>query len=215
LPYTSGVDIHPPHAIRSWRDFFIQIATITTGILIALSLEGAREAMHNRSIAAEARENIRRELVNNKREVDNELAQAVDRAPQLEQALQFANDLLATKKTKIEQFGLNFHFPSLSDASWQTAQRTGALSQMDYAEVQKYAHAYSVQSLLEQQDRRALELLSDALGFVAGGSDPENAPRADLERFRQQITTLRSILFVGEQLSHTASEAYQTAIDQK
>jgi hypothetical protein len=35
------VDIHPPHAIHSWKDFGIQLITITAGILIA---ERARTA---------------------------------------------------------------------------------------------------------------------------------------------------------------------------
>jgi len=29
------VDIHPPHAIHSWKDFGIQLVPITAGILIA------------------------------------------------------------------------------------------------------------------------------------------------------------------------------------
>jgi len=29
------VDIHPPHPIHSWKDFGIQLVTITAGILIA------------------------------------------------------------------------------------------------------------------------------------------------------------------------------------
>jgi len=36
------VDIHRPHAVHSWKDFGVQLVTITAGILIALSLEGQR-----------------------------------------------------------------------------------------------------------------------------------------------------------------------------
>ena len=42
------MDIHPPHPIRSWKDFAIQLVTITAGILIALSLEGVRESIRDR-----------------------------------------------------------------------------------------------------------------------------------------------------------------------
>ena len=30
------MEIHPPHALRSWKDFLVQLLTITAGILIAL-----------------------------------------------------------------------------------------------------------------------------------------------------------------------------------
>lgn len=42
--------------------------TIAAGVLIASSLEGVRESLRDRALVPEARENIRRELVDNKRE---------------------------------------------------------------------------------------------------------------------------------------------------
>jgi hypothetical protein len=37
---TPVLDVHPPHAaVHTWKDFFIHLATITIGLLIALSLE--------------------------------------------------------------------------------------------------------------------------------------------------------------------------------
>jgi hypothetical protein len=68
------VDIHPPHAIHSWKDFGIQLVTITAGVLIALSLEGVRESIHDRALVREARENIQREIADNQREVNGEIA---------------------------------------------------------------------------------------------------------------------------------------------
>ena len=40
------LDVHPPHTpTHTWRDFFIHIATITVGLLIAISLEQTVEAI--------------------------------------------------------------------------------------------------------------------------------------------------------------------------
>jgi hypothetical protein len=39
------------------------------------------------------------------------------------------------------------HLSSLSDASWRTAERTGALTYMDYSDVQHYARLYGIQEL--------------------------------------------------------------------
>jgi hypothetical protein len=43
------LDVHPPHqAIHGWRDFFIHIATIVVGLLIAVALEQTVEACWRR-----------------------------------------------------------------------------------------------------------------------------------------------------------------------
>ena len=43
------LDVHPPPAAtHSWKDFFIHIATICVGLLIAIGLEQAVEAIHHR-----------------------------------------------------------------------------------------------------------------------------------------------------------------------
>jgi hypothetical protein len=72
-----------------------------------------------------------------------------------------------------------------------------------------------MQDFLVQQHRRALDALSAALGIVAGSErgDPTSAPRAELERFREQVVTLRSILFVEEQMTRHASDVYKKALE--
>ena len=43
------LDVHPPHeAAHTWKDFFIHIATICVGLLIAVSLEQTVELFHHR-----------------------------------------------------------------------------------------------------------------------------------------------------------------------
>jgi hypothetical protein len=207
------VDIHPPHAIHTWKDFGVQLITITAGILIALSLEGVRESMHNRALVREARENIRREIADNKREVDNEIAGMADRGNKIDAAMRFANELLKAKHTDIHQLSLELSFPTLSAASWQTAERTGALAHMDYAEVQKYAALYAFQEFLAAQHRRALDTLVGAIGIITGTGDPQEASPAEIERFREQVVSLRSILYLEGQWAHGASERYKQALE--
>jgi len=209
------MDIHPPHAIHSWKDFGIQLITITAGILIALSLEGVRETLRDRALVREARENIRRELADNKREVDNEIADMADRGKKIDTALRFANETLKAKDTDVHQLGLELAFPTLSTASWQTAERTGALAHMDYAEVQKYATLYAFQEFLTAQHRRAVDILIGAIAIITGSEDgdPTKAPLAEVQRFREQIISLRSVLFLEEQMTHTASERYKKALE--
>jgi hypothetical protein len=50
------IDIHAPHeATHTWADFFIHIATIVVGLLIAIGLEQTVEYLHHRHLATEAR----------------------------------------------------------------------------------------------------------------------------------------------------------------
>jgi hypothetical protein len=81
--------------------------------------------------------------------------------------------------------------------------------------VQKYAEVYAMQEFLVQQQRHAFDALSAALGILAAGEDgdPTKASPADLERFRQQLITLRSILFMEEQMSRTTSERYKKVLE--
>jgi len=41
------LDVHVPHPTHTWKDFFIHIATITVGLLIAIGLEQTVEAIHH------------------------------------------------------------------------------------------------------------------------------------------------------------------------
>ncbi|MES2392297.1 MAG: hypothetical protein V4555_11695 [Acidobacteriota bacterium] len=42
------LDVHPPHeATHSWTDFFIHIATIVVGLILAVGLEQSVEAVHH------------------------------------------------------------------------------------------------------------------------------------------------------------------------
>lgn len=42
------LDVHPPHhAVSGWRDFFVHIATIAVGLLIAVGIEQTVEAIHH------------------------------------------------------------------------------------------------------------------------------------------------------------------------
>jgi hypothetical protein len=43
------LDVHAPHlSIHTWKDFFIHIAAITIGLLIAVGLEQSVEILHHR-----------------------------------------------------------------------------------------------------------------------------------------------------------------------
>lgn len=67
------LDVHPaPHAASSSKEFFIHIATIVLGLLIAVALEQTVVYFHHRREVAEVREELRGEREANKNSFTSE-----------------------------------------------------------------------------------------------------------------------------------------------
>jgi hypothetical protein len=198
----------------SVRNFLFQLLTITAGVLIALSIEGMVEWNHHRLLVREAKTTIAREIADNKNALDKHFADLDKTMAGVENALKLADELRATKKSDIRQFELGFHLSSLNDASWRTAEGTGALAHMDYPDVQAYAKLYGVQELYTAQQRKAMDRTVSALSAMGGG-DPHKASPDDLERFRQALLALRGELFVDKQLGESLAKGYDEALAQQ
>jgi hypothetical protein len=86
---------------------------------------------------------------------------------------------------------------------------------MDYREVQKYATLYTFQEFLIQQQRRALEAMTATIGIMTASEDSDlsKASAAEIERFRDRVVTVRSILFVEGQLARAATARYKKALE--
>jgi hypothetical protein len=56
------LEVHVPHeTVRTWKAFFIQIATISVGLLIAIALEQSVETLHRAHERAALREDLHTE----------------------------------------------------------------------------------------------------------------------------------------------------------
>ena len=116
------------------------------------------------------------------------------------------------RSNPIHQIEIGFHGSSLSDAGWRTAERTGALTYMEYSDVQDYARLYGIQDMYVSQQRRIMDRAVSALSQVAGGSDPHKAPPGDLERFRLELMALRGEMLADKQLGEALLNAYDEAL---
>jgi hypothetical protein len=144
------------------------LLTVILGILIALSLEGLIEWHHHRSLAEEARSNLTAEI----RENRQLLAGGLPATPAAEQRLKatietieaYRKDRRDDRTSKLDwSFGL---FP-LSATGWSTASSTGALSYMDYSEVQGYTRAYVLQDEFLTMQQNALGKWLDLQKWLA------------------------------------------------
>jgi hypothetical protein len=186
------LDVHAPHhPIVGWKDFLIHLITISIGLLIAVGIEGCVELHREHKLVREARETMREEIQHNSNEMKDAEGKLDQQAATMKKNIAMLTRILENPKDKEAQnasIGADFSIVGLRDTAWKTAQTTGALSFMPYAEAELYSNIYGSQKeFLDQQDK-VLEDEAQFLGLVAktdfGHKDitPEQASQA-LERF--------------------------------
>jgi hypothetical protein len=193
-------------------DYVFQFITIAAGVLIALFASGLTEIYNNRQLVAQARATIAREIADNKKDLDTTMASFASDRKALDNAVQFAADLLTTKKTTITSLELHYNMADLLATAWHTAERTGALSHMEYAEVQRYSKLYDFQDLFVQQQRITLSQLAAASALIQGGFDPDKPNLKDLETFRERVMLLQGQLFLQEDFAQKLAANYVEAL---
>lgn len=199
------MDIHPPHAIRTLKDFLLALLTVFIGILLALGLEGLITWAHNRALVREARSNIASEIRSNKESIDKALKELPGRKEGLEKIISAMRDMEAGKPGPQD---LNYTFIGydLYSTAWQTAADSGATAHMSYDELKDYTELYNLQQIFTnvQFDAfRATADLSDVRWVLE--RDPKGVSKARLEQIEtaaaRYMTILDVLTGVGDQLS--------------
>jgi hypothetical protein len=129
--------VHPPHhAATTWREFFIHIATIVLGLVIAVCLEQTVELLHHRHQRQQLEEDLHNEAEQNLQVIDRDLKMQ-DLEPWFEQAMHAAS---APEKSKIHvslapapclpgSVGTaEYRYFAPSQAVWTTAKEGGLVS---------------------------------------------------------------------------------------
>jgi hypothetical protein len=194
------------------REFGFQLSTITAGVLIALSVDGVVEWRRERALVREAQAAIDLEIASNLRDLDETLPGLEAHQRALARALRFADDLIATGKTEVHEVRFGFNIASLNRASWQTADRTGALALMDYADVKGYAELYSFQELFVAEQHRLVEQIASLTAVLYGGKDgdPTRLRPRDLEVFRLRVLDATGAIDLHRRLAAQLVAAYKT-----
>jgi hypothetical protein len=143
-----ALEIHKPHAARSWREFFIELGTIVSGILIALALEQGVEWLREYHRASEARENIREEIAHNLGEMK---ARAMTE-PCISKRLDEVTDLIARAGQPGPIWIGHPLLWLLRDSQFGTAAQAGHVSLFDSDEQASYAGIYAGFALYNQAE---------------------------------------------------------------
>jgi hypothetical protein len=202
------MEIHPPEKpIHSVKDFLLQLMTVTAGILIALSLEGMLEWSHHRTLVSEAKENLRQEILDNKREIDKALGGYPNLKQNEEAAIQFIADLQA-HRAKGRTLNYSYYFGLLSGTSWSTAQAAGAVAYMQYRDVQRYASIYDKQRKFDAlQDR-----MSESVIAAIPADDVRNSNPRELRDWKQRVQTSLTYLSNLEGMARSLRNEYDGAL---
>jgi hypothetical protein len=197
------LDVHvPEHPISGVRDFLLHLVTITVGLLIALGLEAAVEALHHRHQRDEAQSLIRREIRNNLDLLHAGAPGTIAERQQMSAVLHTLEALERSQPGVLHDSDFVFHESPIQDAAWRTASSTGALAYMEYAEVERFSDAYKEQALLQAMEEQALDDYLELLPILAHDSggrgvvSPEIAKEA-IPYARRIVAHLNGMLAVG------------------
>lgn len=209
------MDIHAPESpISSFKDFALHIAIVTCGILIALGLEGIREAVHNRHLVRETRENVRSEMEVNDEHGKDELPRVASYSDSLKLLIKDLPSLatqdpkqVSTRLAAIQNPGYFF----LSN-SWQSALSTGALELMSTDEVNAYGGAAEVIKIYTnlQKEAETEETRSKAF-FIAHPRLTPDQLEEGTERLLLFSRAEEALAFVGPQMKHSVERALKAA----
>ncbi len=145
------MEVHPPeHPIHTWRDFFIHIATIVVGLLIAIGLEQTVEALHHRHLVHEAEANLRDEIRSNRTLLAGDEAQMAGVEKEISADLLLLSDF---KAHRTDPGSLNFalSWNGMQAAAWNSARDTGAIALMPADDAKGFSLVYMQQELVNNE----------------------------------------------------------------
>ena len=207
------LDVHPPHEpVHGWRDFAVHLLTITVGLLIALGLEAMVEAVHHHELAAQARENIEREL-------DRNVAHAKANTAKLQSAVDAIDGVLVAVRERRDHPDateridprVGASWDNFEDAAWLTARESGALSHMPLDEVQKYAGVYARQTELEHRADAIMDGATLTLAPLFAEAPAAQIPAENARTILSRAADVKVQLMVFKQIVQGLGDDYELA----
>jgi hypothetical protein len=192
------LDVHPAHhAASTWKDFFIHIATIVIGLLIAVGLEQTVEHIHHRREVVETREALRVERMININRFAVATAEFRRFAPVLESDLNVLLFVRNHSGAKFNQLPAPLKWYTITvpfnDSAWRTAQASGVLTYMPRAEVQRYSQLYERLTRLAARLQSERDALFRARGFTVRDGDPTHLSATELA---QQLDLMTEVVLM-------------------
>jgi hypothetical protein len=181
------LDVHAPHeTIHTWKDFFIHLATIVIGLLIAVGLEQTVEYFHHRHQVAEMRKalDVERRINANEFGILTEDFHRV--IPKLQANIAVYKYLQLHPGAPPEQRPGRLSWVSISgfffDSAWKTAQQSDVLQYMPRAEVLRQSELYARLYRLNQSYQELSAAKDEATTLSIHEPDIAKLSPAQIER---------------------------------
>jgi hypothetical protein len=171
------LDVHAPHAtVHTWTDFFIHLATIVIGLLIAVGLEQLVERAHDHYKVRETREALQREreangkdLITNAHNWRWEMAEFRNNAMVLDYIQHHPDE----SQTSLPGDLRWVQVPIFSNhAVWDAAQQNGVIRLLPLDEANSEQVLYQYLQTLTEQGMAAWNAINDARRFALLDPDP-------------------------------------------
>jgi hypothetical protein len=188
------LEVHAPHeSIHTWKGFFVHIATIVIGLLIAVGLEQAVETIHWHKQVRAARDVLRQELLEANRFYEFRVAVNECVAQRLAQL----NDIVesAAEHANLEPVGdLSLHIGHLlTDNVWQSERAAQTLVHFPAAERESYGTIYGQQVDIRNWVNEELGVWA-AIRVLQGY--PGRLSPSDITLIRQNIQVARTLNYL-------------------
>jgi hypothetical protein len=190
------LDVHPPHtSTHTWRGFLIHIATIVVGLIIAVGLEQAVEAIHHHHQRQELREAL---LEDNQKA----LRDGVDVERDARNSVQWLTDRMDDVVTALRTHGAPHTIPLIPpsaraypvDPNWKSAKSSNLVEVLPQEDVKAFSE---VDSLIDELVQRlhATEYTSRRVAFeqrfrVSSANDALDFSAATHEELSQYLSLL-------------------------
>jgi hypothetical protein len=206
------LEVHPPHQTpHSWTDFFIHIATIVLGLLIAIGLEQMVERLHEHYELRVAREALEREFHSNRAQL------AADERDWFETLATLKSDLMVLEYVRehpgVPQTALpgdlQWHQRAFrwDHAVWDTVENKGIVQLMSLREANRNQAFYRLMTLMSAQSLADWDAINQAHHFDLLDGDPTHLSTPQLSETIQltEIALAKHIEF-GESFGRYANE---------
>lgn len=205
------LDVHLPHPTHTWKDFFIHIATIVVGLLIAVGLEQTVERIHQHNELRDTREELAHEFEANRTNL------TTDEDNWLSTLAQLKNDLLVldyirlhpgTPQTALPGDLRWTQYPFRWDhAVWDAAQQNGITRLMPRKEANTNQSFYALMRDMSDQSLREWDAINDAHRFDLVDPDPTHlTPQQLAEVIQLAATALEKHIQFGYSFGRYALE---------
>jgi len=203
------LDIHPrENPIRSFRDFLVQIFTVTCGILIALWLEGRVEHRRNAELLEQARWEFKDELTKSLERMQAERASEARTLTWLTTTVAFLDATLKHQPAKDPGDYKGFDFLYLRSAAWDSALATQAIKLLTPRETDTISRVYNAQEVHNSLTTRAQEQLFGLSGY----EDAKDLPPEELRVLDRGIRISVNYAHLMEELEDNMISQYQDAL---